>query len=182
MAEALLYLAGTAALIAAYTRRGSTVPNEGTLGDADVALRTVGAGDTQLHPVSGIGARSPLSACAGPSGVGVASRLLPPPGSPAFTDADFVGITPEKLAQQNWLTASDRTGLDTTNGASKIANYDLRAWPAIERTLTITTNAFANSPYPSHGPQRSLEIGTIEPSDLDTHARVVRREAMWAAR
>lgn len=101
--------------------------------------------EAQLAPVADMPSRDPnVSSCAMEPPQMLSTSLLPADNQP-MSDADFVGITPEKLQQVNFLSTGWALGRDTQSNTLRNPSYDLRSEPINPQTLSLNNNSFLNS-------------------------------------
>ena len=123
--------------------------------------------ESQLAPVSGIPGRDPNVSCAIEPPQMLSTSLLPADNQP-MSDADFVGITPEKLQQVNFLSSGWALGRDTQTNTLRNPSYDLRSEPVNPQTLNPANNSFLNSTIGHLEFQRPFEIDAMTASVDDT--------------
>lgn len=129
------------------------------------ALETLPASDqTDFAPVTGIKGRDPNVSCAIEPPQMLSTSLLPADNQP-MSDADFVGITPEKLQQVNFLSSGWALGRDTQTNTLRNPSYDLRSEPLNPQTLNLTNNSFLNSTIGQPEYQRAFEIDSAQATE-----------------
>ena len=137
---ALMGLLGIAAL---KVIGSNTVHNEGTLSTEAEATLGSTEGST-FAPVQGIDGRDPNVACGVPPPQMISTSLLPA-DTEGLGEADFVGITPEKLTEVNLLSSGWALGRDTQQNTLRNPTHDLRSEPANPQTLNLQNNSFLNT-------------------------------------
>ena len=129
--------------------------NEGELQRAPVVAASADADN--YARVDGMKSRDPNVSCAVEPPQMLSTSLLPSDNQP-MTDSDFVGITPEKLTQVNFLASGWALGRDTQTNTLRNPSYDLRSEPTNPQTLTLGNNSFNNTTIGAQDYRRNFEI------------------------
>ena len=143
----------TAAVLAvgAYFGSSEAVKNVGKLATEQIKARE----DEEIYAsAEGISSRDPNVGCSVKPPQMISTSLLPAEGE--LTDADFVGITPDKLKEINFLSTGWQLGRDTQANTMRNASYDLRSEPLNPKILNMENNSFSNSTISNHV-KRSFE-------------------------
>lgn len=83
------------------------------------------------------------------------STSLLPAENQSLADDDFVTISPDKLANVNFLQSGWALGRDTTSNTMRNASYDLRSELPNPKLLNTQNNSWQNSTI-EHMPRRSF--------------------------
>lgn len=135
----------------------SPTSNEGKLSQKEVSsAETDPAAD--FASADGITSRDPNVMCQVTPPQMISTSLLPTTGE--MSDADFIGITPEKLQGINFLSSGWQIGRDTQANSMRNASHDLRSEPLNPRLLTVDNNSFSNTTI-SNYQRREFEPQTI---------------------
>lgn len=135
----LLMIAGAGALIMHWSQ--DPTKNTGTLATDQVSAdHDIGE---EYAAVTNIAGRDPSATCNIQPPQMISTSLLPSSGE--LTDADFIGITPEKLQGINFLSSGWALGRDTQGNTLRNPSYDLRSEPLNPRILHLENNSFSNS-------------------------------------
>lgn len=154
MTQALL-VAGLGAI--ALKMWNSPTSNEGILEKKEMASAGVDAA-VDFASADGISSRDPNVMCSVTPPQMISTSLLPTDGE--MSDADFIGITPEKLQGINFLSSGWQIGRDTQANSMRNASHDLRSEPLNPRLLSVDNNSFSNTTI-SNYQRREFEPQTI---------------------
>lgn len=154
MTQALL-VAGLGAI--ALKMWKSPTSNEGTLEKKEMASADADPA-SDFASADGISSRDPNVMCSVTPPQMISTSLLPTDGE--MSDADFIGITPEKLQGINFLSSGWQIGRDTQANSMRNASHDLRSEPLNPRLLTVDNNSFSNTTI-SNYQRREFEPQTI---------------------
>jgi hypothetical protein len=119
----------------------------------------------EFAPADGVKGRDPNVSCAVPPPQMLSTSLLPA-NAEAMSDADFVGITPDKLQNVNLLSAGWSLGRDTQSSSMRNPSHDLRSEPVNPQTLTLENNSFLNSTITHPEFQRAFEPEPVADSEM----------------
>ena len=168
-----LAVLGLAAAVGMHYFSKTTTKNAGKLVkkaevDAVVDKTDLPDGGAEYYaPVEDIKGRDANVTCSVPPPQMLSTSLLPAKAE-AMTDADFNGITPEKLEKINFLSAAWALGRDTQSNTMRNASHDLRSEPVNPHSLNLKNNSFLNSTITHPEFMRSFEPDPVSESDMAT--------------